>query len=178
MFLSEVFFWGEGEARRGAKQGGDGAPATWGVATARGATFFLGGWTSDDLMLKGEYPLQYNYDGWIEYHLASAIIPRNVDLKFSSSLNLPRVLFYYAFFCSSLFLNHISSTKCHFIQWNHERKNSRGRLRTRRRGQKKSSHFDHGSLTMKNGGFSRTNTWDLSHDFHDIWLNMVVQPSM
>jgi hypothetical protein len=24
---------------------------------------FFGGWTSDDLMLKGEYPLQYNYDG-------------------------------------------------------------------------------------------------------------------
>ena len=40
-------------------------------------------------------------------------------------------------------------TKCHFIQWNHDRKNSRGRLRTRRRGQKKSSHFDHGRLTWK-----------------------------
>jgi hypothetical protein len=24
---------------------------------------FFGGWTSDGLMLKGEYPLQYNYDG-------------------------------------------------------------------------------------------------------------------
>lgn len=98
MFLSEVFFWGEAEARRGAKQGGDGAPATWGLATARGATFFFGnGWTWDELMLKGGYPLLYNYDGWIEYHLASAIIPRIADLGFSSSLNLPRVLFYYAF---------------------------------------------------------------------------------